>query len=98
MVTSEILTLISFGLVYIGVLIATITNIRIKIKELDVRILNLKSEIDENKLDAALKIQKLEDRNTREHESILCKVDNLSAKMDSMLEKINEVKVQIAKK
>lgn len=99
---SELLTLIGFGLVYVGALIATITNIRIKIKELEVKIMNVQNELQENKVISECRIQKLEERNTKEHDAISSKVDaltvNLYAKIDSLLEKIIELKVQAAKK
>jgi hypothetical protein len=98
---SELLTLIGFGLFYLAALITSIINIRLKLKELEIKIIGLENDLKETKIfsnkemrelearqDACM--NKLEQSNTTEHNVIMTKIDII-------LEKITEIKVNAAK-
>lgn len=91
MAISEILTIIGLALLYGSALITSYLNIRIKIKELEVKILNLQKDFDSNKSKVENDIKKLEDRNTIEHDAIINKIDEL-------IEKITDVRIVQASK
>lgn len=87
---AEILTIVGLVLLYGGALLTAYVNIRVKIKELDVKILNLQKEFDGNKEKVENDIQRLEDKNSIEHETIMKKIDIL-------IEKIVDIRVQVGK-
>jgi hypothetical protein len=84
-----ILTILGGFLLYATGLIGVYVNIRIKLKELDVRLTNLKDDVDSHKLSASINVKSLETRNTIEHDAIIIKIDNL-------LEKVTEIRVDQA--
>jgi hypothetical protein len=87
---AEILTIIGLGLLYGSALIMSYINIRIKIKELEMKIMGLQHDFDVNKKKVEIDISKLEDRNTTEHREIMEKVDII-------IEKISEIRISQAK-
>jgi hypothetical protein len=89
METEYVLTILGGFLLYATGLIGVYVNIRIKLKELDVRLANLKSDFDSHKISAGYSVKNLETRNTIEHDAIILK-------MDSLLEKVTEIRVEQA--
>lgn len=85
MTLSEILTIVGMFLLYGGALIGLYINVRVKMKELEVRILTLESDMIENEKRAAREIAKLELKNTHEHEHIVKRIDALMEKLNDTL-------------
>ncbi|MCK9399604.1 MAG: hypothetical protein M0Q51_06370 [Bacteroidales bacterium] len=84
-----ILTIIGGFLLYATGLVGVYVNIRIKLKELEVKLTNLKEDLSQHKLITGINVKNLEERNTLEHDSI-------SLKMDNLLEKVTEIRVEQA--
>ena len=85
----DILTIIGLFLLYSTALIGVYVNLKVKLKELEVRLTNLQEEFIRHKTVVGMNVQKLEERNTLEHDSI-------SVKIDKLLEKITEIRVDQA--
>jgi uncharacterized protein HemX len=86
----DILTIIALFLLYSTALIGVYVNLKVKLKELEVRLTNLQEEFIRHKSNVGLNVQKLEERNTIEHDSIMVKID-------ALLEKVTELRVTQAK-
>ena len=86
----DILTIVGIFLLYSTGLIGVYVNLKVKLKELEVRLTNLQDDFVRHKSNVGLNVTKLEERNTLEHDSIM-------AKMDSLLEKVTELRVTQAK-
>lgn len=86
----DILTIIGLFLLYSTALIGVYVNLKVKLKELEVRLTNLQEEFIRHKSNVGLNVQKLEERNTIEHDSIMVKID-------ALLEKVTELRVTQAK-
>jgi hypothetical protein len=84
-----ILTILGGFLLYATGLVGVYVNIRIKLKELEVKFANLKSDLDSHKQTTGTNVKSLETRNTIEHDAIIIKIDNL-------LEKVTEIRVEQA--
>lgn len=89
MATSEILTIIGLCLLYGGALISAYINIRLKIKELDVKLQTLEEALEVHEIQIGNSVSKLEEKNTHEH-------NNLNVKIDMIIEKITDIKVTAA--
>ncbi|HNQ82478.1 MAG TPA: hypothetical protein PKM34_02475 [Bacteroidales bacterium] len=89
MTVQDILTIIGLFLLYATGLIGVYVNLRIKLKELEIKLFNLQDEFAQHKLLIGNNVTKLEERNTIEHDSI-------SVKIDKLLEKITEIRVDQA--
>jgi hypothetical protein len=89
MTTQDILTTLGLFLVYSTALVGVYVNLRVKMKEIEIKMLNLQQELSQHKLAIGLNVNSLEKRNTIEHDSIMIKIDNL-------LEKIIEIRVDQA--
>jgi hypothetical protein len=87
--TETVLTIIGGFLLYATGLIGVYVNIRIKLKELDIKYSNLKQDLDSHKLSTGSNLVRLEERNSLEHDSIIVKID-------SLLEKVTEIRVEQA--
>lgn len=90
MSTTDFLTIIGFLLFYATGLIGVYINLRIKLKELEIRFLNLQEEFLRHKQSIGTNVVRLEERNTLEHDSIMIKID-------ALLEKVTELRVTQAK-
>lgn len=86
---NEILTIIGIGLIYASALITTYVNIRLKLKELDVKILRIEKDFREYKTNIDCDMGKLEDKNSLEHGEIMDKIDII-------VEKISDIRVHQA--
>ncbi len=86
----DILTIIGIFLLYSTGLIGVYVNLKVKLKELEVRLTNLQEEFVRNKSTVGLNVTKLEERNTLEHDSIMVKID-------ALLDKVTELRVNQAK-
>ena len=84
-----IMTIIGGFLFYATGLIGVYVNLRVKMKELDIKVINLQEELAQHKLTTGTNVTRLEERNTLEHDSI-------SVKIDKLLEKITEIRVDQA--
>ena len=84
-----IFTIIGGFLFYATGLVGVYVNIRIKLKELEVKYSNLKDDLGQHKLATGINVKRLEERNTLEHDSIIVKIDNL-------LDKVTEIRVEQA--
>lgn len=89
MTVQDILTIIGLFLLYATGLVGVFVNLRIKIKEIEIKMLNLQDELAQHKISIGCNVQRLEERNTIEHDSIMVKIDKL-------LEKITEIRVDQA--
>lgn len=89
MTIQDILTAIGLFLVYATALVGVYVNLRVKMKEIEIKMMNLQQELSQHKLAIGLNVNGLEKRNTLEHDSIMVKIDNL-------LEKIIEIRVDQA--
>jgi len=89
MTIQDILTAIGLFLVYATALVGVYVNLRVKMKEIEIKMMNLQQELSQHKLAIGLNVNSLEKRNTLEHDSIMIKIDNL-------LEKIIEIRVDQA--
>jgi hypothetical protein len=89
MTVQDVLTTIGLFLVYSTALVGVYVNLRVKMKEIEIKMLNLQQELSQHKLAIGLNVNSLEKRNTIEHDSIMIKIDNL-------LEKIIEIRVDQA--
>jgi hypothetical protein len=89
MTIPDILTAIGLFLVYATALVGVYVNLRVKMKEIEIKMMNLQQELSQHKLAIGLNVNSLEKRNTIEHDSIMIKIDNL-------LEKIIEIRVDQA--
>jgi hypothetical protein len=89
MTVQDVLTTIGLFLVYSTALVGVYVNLRVKMKEIEIKMLNLQQELAQHKLAIGLNVNSLEKRNTIEHDSIMIKIDNL-------LEKIIEIRVDQA--
>lgn len=87
---AEILTIIGLALVYGSALITAYINIRVKMKELDVKIINLQKEFDEEQIKVQKNLEKLEENNSKVYNQIMNKVDII-------IEKITDVRIAQAK-
>lgn len=87
----DLLTIIGLFLIYTTGLIGVYVNLRVKMKELEIKLASLSEELAAHKLAVGQAVKKLEERNTLEHDSII-------EKMDKMLEKIIEIRVEQGKK
>lgn len=87
--TESVLTIIGGFLFYATGLIGVYVNLRVKLKELDIKVINLQRELAQHKLSNGINVTRLEERNTLEHDSIMVKIDKL-------LEKITEIRVDQA--
>ena len=89
MSAENILTIIGLFLLYATGLIGIYVNLRLKLKELEIRLFNIQEEFSQHKMLIGTNVAKLEERNTFEHDSI-------SVKIDKLLEKITEIRVDQA--
>jgi hypothetical protein len=87
--TEDIVAIIGGLLVYATGLIGVYVNLRVKLKELEIKMLNLQQELSQHKLAIGINVTRLEERNTIEHDSIMVKIDKL-------LEKLIEIRVDQA--
>jgi hypothetical protein len=87
--TEDIIAIIGGFLLYATGLIGVYVNLRVKLKELEIKMLNLQQELSQHKLSNGINVTRLEERNTLEHDSI-------SVKIDKLLEKITEIRVDQA--
>jgi hypothetical protein len=90
MTVQDILTIIGLFLLYATGLVGVFVNLRIKIKEIEIKMLNLQDELAQHKVSIGCNVQRLEERNTIEHDSIMIKID-------ALLEKVTELRVTQAK-
>jgi len=86
----DILTIVGIFLLYSTGLIGVYVNLKVKLKELEVRLTNLHDDFVRNKSTVGLNVTKLEERNTLEHDTIMVKID-------ALLEKVTELRVTQAK-
>lgn len=87
--TVEIITIVGLFLGYATALIGAYVNLKVKLKELDVKILNLEGELNAHRSRINNTVDKFEECNTKEHDAIVVKID-------TMLEKITELRVNQA--
>lgn len=87
--TEDIIAIIGGFLLYATGLIGVYVNLRVKLKEIEIKMLNLQQELSQHKLSNGINVTRLEERNTFEHDSI-------SVKIDKLLEKITEIRVDQA--
>jgi hypothetical protein len=87
--TETIVTIIGGFAVYATGLIGIYVNIRLKLKELEIRLTNLKVEVDTHRLERISHLSRLESRNSLEHDSI-------TGKIDILIEKVTEIRVEQA--
>lgn len=90
MTVQDILTIIGLFLLYATGLVGVFVSLRIKIKEIEIKMLNLQDELAQHKVSIGCNVQRLEERNTIEHDSIMVKID-------ALLEKVTELRVTQAK-
>ena len=89
MILQDLLTIIGCFLLYSTGLIGVYVNLRVKLKELEIKMMNLQEELAQHKLAIGTNVTRLEERNTQEHDSIMVKIDKL-------LEKLIEIRVDQA--
>jgi hypothetical protein len=90
MTVQDILTIIGLFLLYATGLVTVFVNLRIKIKEIEIKMMNLQDELAQHKVTIGCNVQRLEERNTIEHDTIMVKID-------ALLEKVTELRVTQAK-
>lgn len=81
MSVAEILTIIITGIGYLSMLIGMYINTKVKMKEMEVRILNLESDLTNFKNDVNKAFETIIQRNSVEHDKIYNRLDDLINKM-----------------
>lgn len=87
---NTIIAIIALFLTYITSLVGLYINIKVKMKELEVKIINIQGELTEHKIDNSKDIDKI-------IQSQKADILLLNNKLDLMLERIYELKNQIPK-
>jgi hypothetical protein len=82
----EIITIISLIIAYSGALIGIYVNLRVKLKELDVKMIEFEKDLINFKRDTFMSIEKMDIKNSTDHNSI-------SDKLDKLFDKIIELKL-----
>lgn len=88
--TSELVAIVGLFLTYLSGLIGIYINLKVKMKELEVKIISIQGELTEHKIDTSKDIDKL-------IQSQKADILLLNNKLDLMLERIYELKNQIPK-
>lgn len=81
MSVAEILTIVITGIGYLSMLIGMYINTKVKMKEMEVRILNLESDMTNFKNDVNKAFETIVQRNSVEHDKIYNRLDDLINKM-----------------
>lgn len=81
MSVAEILTIVITGIGYLSMLIGMYINTKVKMKEMEVRILNLESDMTNFKNDVNKTLDTIIQRNSIEHDKIYNRLDDLINKM-----------------
>lgn len=85
MTTGIIITIVSLAITYIGALVSIYVNLRVNMKELDVKIVSIQSELTEFKKSYECEMKGM----IADHKQ---DVKDISIKLDLMMERIYELK------